>query len=113
MFYARKAALRLDQQRISLDRQYKALLVQLSKTPMHTQSAELSRRIEILRLQLNQSMNDSMTFASVMNQHMDKLNFGSMAELSIAQGRIAKIQRDLVKALAAFDANAVRQGAKR
>ncbi|MET4221767.1 hypothetical protein ABIB00_007003 [Bradyrhizobium sp. LB14.3] len=112
MFYARKAALRLDRQRVSLQRHHKALLVDLTKNPGQTQSAEFSQRIEILRSELKQSMIESIEISRVVVKWMDKLNFGSMAEASIAQGCISKIHNDFIKTLNDFDTNAARQASK-
>jgi hypothetical protein len=56
MFYDRKAALRLDQHRISLQRQHKSLLADHAKSSGQTPPAEFFERIESLRLALGQSM---------------------------------------------------------
>lgn len=82
MNYAKEAALRLDRQRISLQRQHKSLLADLAKTTSQAPAAEFSERIEGLRLALRQSMIENTETSRTLVERMTVLNFGSMGEAS-------------------------------
>lgn len=99
MFYAKKAALRLDQQRVSLRRQHKSFLADLAKSSGQSPSAAFSERIERLRLALRQSMIENIKISRAITRRIYVLNMGSMAEATLAQKRLSFVYNDIAETL--------------
>ncbi|UVO27598.1 hypothetical protein [Bradyrhizobium arachidis] len=107
MYYARAAALRLDQQRVWLRTLHKSLLADLNKCGSgRTAPAELSGRIDSLRRTLRKSMIESIEVSTTLIERTEMLNLGSMAEAVRAQTRLHQVHRDVTKTLSELDKGA-------
>ena len=112
MYFAKKAALRLDEHRMALQRQHKSLLADLAKNSDQTSLAQLFEAIESVRLALKQSIIESIMTSRNLTKRMDLLNFGSLAEAFLAQGRLDEVVSDVTKTLNELDKSAAQKGLK-
>lgn len=108
MHFGKRAALRLEQHRVVLERAHHSLTSSLSQRPPKP-AEEFTDEVERLRSAYRASLIDTISIAKTIGIRADALNLGSAMEAILAERRLAKIGAAVAKTLSDID----RDNAKR